>query len=382
MTTTVPTHARSPRPRRRPRQVPPRRRPPLGPEPLVDGHEKAGWLLRVLAVLLDSAVVASIAWLATSDAPTYAALPLLHRGEQPQLGSDAVSWTVGSLLGLGILQAYTGMTPGKRVCGISVVDAGSGRPIGMLGTVLRWLAHFLDAFLLLGYLRATWHPEGRTYADSLLGTVVVTSTRPRPHRWVAWLRRLRDARAPWLRWPRIVTSGVSLVVCAAAAAMSLVQGSGGSGHFSSDMTSCTSTSPFVATATIGSAASATWESRLGIERPVERSWEVAVVWSAALGVDDGGNPPLDAPSAALEVRAPDGSFYSAEGGPMPDDEPGADADNSVWWSVPEPIASVSVEAPQDLSGATATAVLLDDGGTLLARCTVPVPATEHEEPAP
>lgn len=367
MTTTVPAHAPPVPPSSAPRT-------PRAAHPLVDGHAKGGWSLRVLAVLLDSALVASIAWLATSDAPTFASLPLLSRAEEPPLGSDTVGWTLASLLGLGILQAYTGMTPGKRVTGISVVDAGSGRPIGLAGTVLRWLAHFLDAFLMLGYLRAAWHPQGRTFADSLLGTVVVLSSRPRPHRWVARLRRLRDGRAPWLRWPPVITSAVALVVCAAAAAMSLVQGSGGSWSSSSDMTSCTSTGPFVATAMIGSAASVTWESRLGIERTVEGPWEVAAAWSTGLGADDGGNRPLDAPYAALEIRSADGSFYSAEGGTPS----GAVADDYLWWSVPEPIASVSVEAPEDVSGWTATAVLLDDGGTVVAECSAPVPASEHE----
>ncbi|GAA1979931.1 hypothetical protein GCM10009718_15970 [Isoptericola halotolerans] len=375
MTTTVPAHA--------PPTPPPSDDLPSGPHPLVGGHAKAGWLHRALAVLLDSALVASVAWLATGEAPSFATLPLLDGGEDPPLASATFVWTAGSLVSLAVLQAYTGMTPGKRVTGVSVVDDRTGRPIGFAGTVLRWFAHLLDAVLMIGYLRAAWHPQGRTFADSLLGTVAVLSTRPAPHPWVAWLRRQRDDRAPRLRWPPIVTSAVALVVCAAAAATSLTQSSGGAWHSSSDGTSCTSTGDFVATAMIDSAASASWESRLGIHRLATESWQVVAAWSTGLAADDGGNRPLDAADATLTVRSPDGRRYSSQTATSHDDAHGAwddapdlDADDDLWWTVPELLAWASVETPEDVSGWTATATLLGDDGAVVAECSAAVPAVE------
>ena len=230
--------------------------------PFTDDRPCAPWGLRVLATLLDSALVASVVSLATGAVPTLAALPGLGKPG----GDGGAGWTAGTLLVLGILQAYTGTTPGKRVAHVAVVDDRTGRPIGLPGTVLRWFAHVLDAILLVGYLRSAFRKDGRTFADSLLGTVAVRTTAPSPHPLVARLRRARDARAPWLRWPRQVTSGIALVLCAASAAASVTASSGGGQQMSERQTSCLSTGDFAATAMIGSARSFDMDSRLGITR--------------------------------------------------------------------------------------------------------------------
>ncbi|MEK8226869.1 RDD family protein [Oerskovia sp. M15] len=62
-------------------------------------------------------------------------------------------WMIGAVLTMALLQAYTGATPGKRTMGIAVVNRDTGRPVGIVTTILRWLAHFLDAILWIGYLR-------------------------------------------------------------------------------------------------------------------------------------------------------------------------------------------------------------------------------------
>lgn len=141
--------------------------------------------------------------------------------------------------------------------------------------------------------------------------------------------------------------------------------------------SCTSADAPALTATIGSAWSASWESRLGIERPVEESWQVVVAWSTDPQGDDGGSRPPDAVDTVVVVRSPDGRSYSSQDGKVSDDATvsGPGLEEEPWWPVPDLIFSASAEAPEDVSGWTARAILLDDGGRLVAECSAPVPAT-------
>ncbi|GAA4730697.1 hypothetical protein GCM10023216_23220 [Isoptericola chiayiensis] len=368
MTTTVPGPAGPPPPAASSPPPPPSVAAPPSEGPFTPDRPRASWWNRVLAVLLDSAVMANVAWFATGGAPSFAALPMWGT-QDPPLAPEATWWTAGTLLVLVVLQAYTGMTPGKRVAGISVVDAGSGRPIGLPGTVLRFLAHLIDAIFMVGYLRAAWHPEGRTFADSLLGTVVVRTTRPVPHRWVAWVRRRRDARVPWLRWPSVVTGGVALVVCAAAAAASLVQGGGGGEVMSTEETSCTSDGPNVATALVGSSYRSTGETRLGVWRTADESWRVVVGWSTGLGADTADNPDAEPAEAALSVRSPAGESYASELDPID----GPTETDPLWWSMPDMVAATGLDVPQDVSGWEARATLRDADGSVLAECTTTVP---------
>ncbi|MFC7877668.1 RDD family protein [Isoptericola sp. NPDC057391] len=367
--------------------------PPLGPpagrgrpvehalDPVTKDRPPAVWGLRVLATLLDSALVASVASLATGATPSLAALPGLGEPGGPG-GPGGPAWTAGTLLVLGILQAYTGMTPGKRVAHVAVVDDRSGRPIGLPGTVLRWFAHVLDAILLIGYLRSAFRKDGRTFADSLLGTVAVRTTTPEPHPLVARLRTTRDTRAPWLRWPRRVTAVAALVLCAAAATMSITASSGGGQQMSEQQTSCTSTGDFAATATIGSARSFDMDSRLGITRVDITRWQVAVAWSTGLGVDSSDNPEAGDLAARLTVTSPDGRALSWAESPGASglDEAGVgfdDAADGAWFSLADEVASVVVTVPEEPAGWTAHAELLDDGA-IVAGCSAPVPAIETD----
>ncbi|WP_418275401.1 RDD family protein [Isoptericola jiangsuensis] len=343
------------------------------PSPFTEGRPRASWWLRVLAVLLDSGIVALVVWCATGAGSGLATLPLLGT-DGSAFSQDVQRWTAGSLLVLGLLQAYTGMTPGKRVAGIAVVDAGSHRPIGLLGTVLRWLAHFLDAVFMIGYLRAGVHPEGRTFADSLLGTVVVGSTRPEPHRWVAVLQRTSPSGAPRPRWPRRLTGGLALVLCAAGAAAWLVQGSvGATGAVAS--TSCRSTGPLDADAVVETWASVEHRSRLGIERETDRSWSVAAGWSTGQGLPDDGTTAEDL-EPTVKVTSPDGTAYSSV------DEYGFDA-GGYWLSrdIPDAVGTVTgLDVPQDPEGWTVEVMLTDVDGAILAECSAPLPAAPAPDP--
>ncbi|ADG75740.1 RDD domain containing protein [Cellulomonas flavigena DSM 20109] len=165
---------------------------------LLPDLEPASWSRRVVAALLDSAVLGAVAWIVAGDGITAPSLqPTFDSGP----ADDAQPWTSSGVLVLAwllmlVLQGLTGQTPGRRVVGITVVhapvDGPVGGPPGVLRSLARWVAHLLDAILLIGYLRPLWHPEGRTFADGLLRTVVLrraprTDARGRAVTVVAWV---------------------------------------------------------------------------------------------------------------------------------------------------------------------------------------------------
>ena len=69
----------------------------------------------------------------------------------------------------------TGQTLGKKVCGIRVVDADTGRPgIGVGRGIGRYFARWLSAIPLgLGYFWMLWDAKKQTWHDKLVSTVVV-----------------------------------------------------------------------------------------------------------------------------------------------------------------------------------------------------------------
>ncbi|GIG41112.1 RDD family protein [Cellulomonas phragmiteti] len=177
----------------------------------------ASWGRRVVAALLDGAVLSAITWFAAGEGATAPSLQPTFDSGGP---ADTVPWTssavlAGAWLAMLVLQGLTGQTPGRRVVGIEVVHAPSdgpvGGPPGVLRSVLRWFAHLLDAFLLVGYLRPLWHAERRTFADSLADTVVVHRA-PAPR---------EDGRS------RAVTAAAWLVVAVGLAAGVTLTESGG-----------------------------------------------------------------------------------------------------------------------------------------------------------
>lgn len=192
----------------------------------------ASWVQRVLAALLDSAVLGGVTWLfagtrvAAPELTPGAALGRPPQDVTPWL--EAAPWLALVSLAMLAVQGWTGFTPGKRVLGIALVVEDGDRPAGLLGAVLRVVAHVLDAVLLVGYLRPLWHAERRTFADSLVGTVVVRTTRLEPVPWFGrLLRRVPGGASPRAGRAVSVAAGV---VCLLGLGFGLpVGGSGGYG---------------------------------------------------------------------------------------------------------------------------------------------------------
>lgn len=78
-----------------------------------------------------------------------------------------------------IRQGRTGWSVGKQVVGIRLLSQRSGQPIGAGLAFVRQLAHFLDSLACyLGWLWPLWDRQRQTFADKIMGTVVVHQRKP------------------------------------------------------------------------------------------------------------------------------------------------------------------------------------------------------------
>jgi|SRR5687767_3724586 uncharacterized RDD family membrane protein YckC len=67
-----------------------------------------------------------------------------------------------------------GATPGKRICGIKIIDMQGGGPIGYGRAFIRWLMKIVSgAVFYLGYLWMLWDKEKQCWHDKVANDVVV-----------------------------------------------------------------------------------------------------------------------------------------------------------------------------------------------------------------
>lgn len=79
-------------------------------------------------------------------------------------------------------QGRTGCTIGKGAVGIKLVrkapDNSTGQAtVGVPVALVRQLLHVLDGFCMIGYLWPLWDDKRQTFADKLVGTLVVVEAR-------------------------------------------------------------------------------------------------------------------------------------------------------------------------------------------------------------
>lgn len=229
--------------------------PARGPEAGAPPSAYADWSHRLVAMLLDLGIVSFATWLIAGQAPILAPAPVWGANPAEHTWPEAWTpawWGLAALYSAYVcLQAWTGATPGKAALGIRVLGDTSGRPIGILGTILRWLAHLIDAILFIGYLRPLWHPRRQTFADSLLHTVVVRNT---PRRVGLW---------------RVAALIVGLV----AGGLSLVSASGSSSTVEAGA-SCTAADDTHVTASVERVDR--WSERGFIRRDEPATWSIAL----------------------------------------------------------------------------------------------------------
>jgi uncharacterized RDD family membrane protein YckC len=152
----------------------------------------AGWGTRVLAMIVDSllslvglipyivGVVLVVAGLPDSSSYETPAGPSAEETNTGLVIAGVVLAIIGILAMLAIQiwnrafkQGRTGQSVGKKVMGIKLVDEHTGQPIGAGMSFVRDIAHALDGFVYLGYLWPLWDDKRQTFADKILGTVVV-----------------------------------------------------------------------------------------------------------------------------------------------------------------------------------------------------------------
>ncbi len=128
------------------------------PPPATAPPGYATWLARVLATLIDTALVA---------------LPFALLGRSlPVLGVVASLALAG--YDVVVRQGRTGRTWGKSVLRLRVASEVDGEPIGCSMTAIRALAHLVDAIpLFVGFVWPLWDRRRQTFADKIMGTVVL-----------------------------------------------------------------------------------------------------------------------------------------------------------------------------------------------------------------
>ncbi|MEU7876734.1 RDD family protein [Microbispora bryophytorum] len=148
--------------------------------------EFAHWGLRVGATLIDGLIVGVPTWI------------LSIIGSALSAGSvDEETGQVGSGFGIGLLlslvalvvgiglalwlkhkEGTTGQTVGKKVVGIQTVKEQTGEYIGFGMAVVRGICHIVDGLpCYVGYLWPLWDAKRQTFADKIVGTVVVRAPR-------------------------------------------------------------------------------------------------------------------------------------------------------------------------------------------------------------
>ncbi|OBK78862.1 RDD family protein [Mycobacterium sp. 1164985.4] len=162
--------------------------PPAQPVQALPKEAYTSWFTRVLAWLIDSIPI-FILWgigyallLGTRETACITDVSEYELGEFCATGASTVGQlavTITSILVLayviwnyGYRQGTTGSSIGKSMLKFKVVGEKIGQPIGFGMSVVRQLAHIIDAAICyVGYLFPLWDAKRQTIADKLIGTV-------------------------------------------------------------------------------------------------------------------------------------------------------------------------------------------------------------------
>lgn len=286
--------------------------------PVLAGPVFAPWSRRVVAALLDGAVIGFASFVAGGPF-------LTPWGWRVDLGTSSsgtggdIWWYLLATAAVLTLQAYTGATPGKRLLGIAIVKESDGRPLGLATTVLREIVHVVDWIFLIGYLRPLWHRRRRTFADSICATDAIVTREPLPHPWVerwrASHRRRLSARAVTTAAGAVCTVGLLATVAVGASVHGgvdehcpefgglPVDGSGLADDGTLDPPSGVATAPRLLDAHLVAPGRSS-ETRLGVTRTRATGGTATLTWTF-----DG---PVTGLIAALGPQQPDGTLTEAD----------------------------------------------------------------------
>ncbi|MGZ8737836.1 MAG: RDD family protein [Nocardioides sp.] len=139
------------------------------PAPYADWIKRVGGYLVDVAVLLPAYVIVFIGLgLGSADNSAVSSFGLILLG----IGYLAIFGI--AIWNMIIRQGKTGWSIGKQVIGIRLIAEKTGQPLGPGLTFVRMLAHILDSLpCYLGYLWPLWDAKRQTFADKIMGTVVI-----------------------------------------------------------------------------------------------------------------------------------------------------------------------------------------------------------------
>ncbi len=162
--------------------------PPAAPVPALPKEAYTPWITRVLAWLVDNIpvfIVLGIAYgVAFGTADNQCTSDTLGYGVYCTSNFSAIGVI---LLGLGYVaalaygiwnwgyrQGTTGSSIGKSVMKFKVVSEKTWQPIGFGMSIVRQIAHFVDAAICyIGFFFPLWDPKRQTLADKIMTTVCV-----------------------------------------------------------------------------------------------------------------------------------------------------------------------------------------------------------------
>lgn len=125
------------------------------------GGQLVSWPIRVVSAIIDgipSAILSSIGT-ASHSAGVYSLMSLL-----------SLAYIIWNL----VRQGRTGQTIGKSAMGTYCVRESDGQPIGAGLSIGRGILHIVDFIpCLLGFLWPLWDAKKQTFADKIVGSVVV-----------------------------------------------------------------------------------------------------------------------------------------------------------------------------------------------------------------
>ncbi|CAG7600726.1 RDD family protein [Actinacidiphila bryophytorum] len=138
---------------------------PLAPLQRYDSGQLAHWAVRIASSAIDGAVVG---W----------PLVVLYAATSGHSRSQAMVYARLAVLAMMVLLASregrTGLTPGKTLLRLRLVDQFDGQPVGARRAYRRRIAHALDALSCgLGFLWPLWDSRRQTFADKIARSVVV-----------------------------------------------------------------------------------------------------------------------------------------------------------------------------------------------------------------
>jgi uncharacterized RDD family membrane protein YckC len=165
--------------------------PPHAPGPALPKEAYTPWFTRVLAWLIDFVPVLVVSGIGqgiafgTADnvctdsvsgygvycSSSFSAVGVIFYGLSSILVLAYVVWNYG------YRQGTTGSSIGKTVMKFKVVSEKTWQPIGFGMSIVRQIAHFVDAIICyIGYLFPLWDAKRQTLADKIMTTVCVPIT--------------------------------------------------------------------------------------------------------------------------------------------------------------------------------------------------------------